>query len=210
MGELTEETGQRVNDVTGSATAGIGYRLLSSLHNQPMNRPSVADMTSEEAFEQFKEYNVNTNLNAATSRMWAGLIDKISSSILTGVTTGLVFAAVGADGGISAVLGGTGIFVAALTATLVSFAFLHQTATKEMTSKYMDVQDYHIRRGASLVAKELQKSLTEEGLVARIGDKPVTPVTPAKADIPNAPDPTQIGNIQYEGQQMHAPSKQIH
>lgn len=208
MGQLTEETGQRVNEVTGSAVSGVGYRLLSSLYNQPQSRPSVADMTSEEAFEQFKEYNVNTNLNAATNRMWAGLIDKISTSILTGVTTGLVFAAVGGAGGpITAALGGAAIFVAALTATLVSFAFLHQTATKDVTAKHMDVQDYHIRRGAALVAKELQKSLSHEGLEARIAEKPAAH---GVAGAPDAPDPSRIRTVQYEGQQMESPSKQIH
>jgi hypothetical protein len=208
MDDFTHTTGERVGSVNGSVVAGVGNRLLSAWVDKPLARPDIDDPTSEESYERYKEYNVETNLRANTRRMWAGLIDRLSGHMLTGAAAGISVVLLGKGTGAAAAASGgwaaAAIFAVALAVSLVSFFFLHQTATKDVTAKTMDVNDYQLKRSAALVAQEIKKTFAEEGLkVQTVDEKSATTNT-------SPPNAAQIQDILYQGTQIHGISRQIH
>ena len=159
LNAYTNATGQVVTRTTGSVVAGVGdavSRVTPSL-NKEIVRPEVADPTSEEAFQKFKEYNVETNLRVSERKMWAGTVEKILGYIMMGASAGLGFAVLGSSPVIAAVA-----FSGAIALTVGVFFAMHQTANKEFTAKNMDVSDYQVKRQAGLIAQEIKKVLTEE------------------------------------------------
>lgn len=160
---LPEEGNNRILSVFSSLVGGTGVMEQGT---QIDTRPSVADHTSNEAFEEYKKYNTQTNLRANERRMWGMTIEGIARSILTGITIAVgstllsMISGAGAGVTVAAGLGAIGVMTAISVGVFYGF---QQSATREQSDKGMDVSDYHAKRSAGLIAQEIKKALQEEG-----------------------------------------------
>lgn len=161
-----------VSRTVGNVVAGVGNTAGAVVPGRIAERqaPVIDKYASDEAFEAYKSFNTDLNLKLNKLREWQGYLSTavfwMFGSAMTLATAGLFKA--GAAGASEATLG-------ALTAGLTSTPFLvvmaatvvlgtikmvmSQYITKVQTEKGMDVGDFHQKREAELVGKEVAKHI---------------------------------------------------
>tara|TARA_B100000029_G_scaffold377797_1_gene372514 strand:- start:690 stop:1334 length:645 start_codon:yes stop_codon:yes gene_type:complete len=156
--------------MTGGVTGVFSGRL--PFQNSDDTAPAIQDATSQEAFEAYKDFNVETNLRANRWRLYASLIDRFANLSFgaIGVAVGTMVGLAINGGGVASLAGLFTVSTAAVVGgalavgvglTLASFA-LTQFISRDLTSKGAHVQDYAIRRGAKFNAKEIATELKTE------------------------------------------------
>lgn len=200
VGSLTSATGQRVSRTVGSAVAGVGNVFPGFISESPLARPDIKDPATDEAYEEFKRYSVESNVRAGERRVWHDTIDKVISIVLFGASAGI---ATVLAGGAPVVTGL--IFFAALATSVAASYYLNLTATRDLTGQTMDVKDFQLRREASFVAKALKQALDKEGLEADIVEK-----EPEKALPGGKTAPAKVSNVMHEGIQALPPLQRLH
>jgi hypothetical protein len=155
--------GLAIRNTYSSLVAGVG----SAVTSQPeLAKPKLADLTSDEAFEKFQAYNTNTNLRVNERRMWGQTAEKVAGYLLTGAALAIGQAALTSLTAASVPLWVSGgLAIGAMVGVTVGvFHIFQQPATKEQSDKFMDVSDYNIKRQAGVLAQEIKKALTEDGV----------------------------------------------
>ncbi|MCI5049007.1 MAG: hypothetical protein MRY32_01560 [Rickettsiales bacterium] len=150
-----------------SFMSGFG-RAVDHVAPSRMDRPMADDPTSDQAFEDFKSYNTNTNLRANQRKFWAGLVDKISMNVMFGAAAAIGTAGLTSAAGLAALP----IFLSAVVVSAVTFFAMHQSATREHSDKQMDVSDFHVRREAALIAREIKAELNRPDVAKEASSEP--------------------------------------
>lgn len=192
LSSYTQGATSAIRNTTGSVVAGVGSFVPVRAE---IKRPDIIDPTSQEAFEAFKSYNVETNAVANTRRMWAGLIDRVLGYVMFGAAAGAGIAGASALGPV----GAAAVFVGALAVSVGAFFFLKQSADNEVTAKSMDVSDFHIRRQAALIGQEIAKEFK------KVTDDPYPEKTQAKPYMQARPEVSQVS---LQGVQMEVSGQQ--
>lgn len=163
--------GLALRNVYGSVIAGVGEMIPKQ---QEVLRPELKDYRDEEAFRKYKEFNTNTNLRVNEKVMWGNTLEKVAGYILSGMALAIGAMllegakATGASWGLTTAMSSTlaGVLgVGALVAvSLGVFYTFSQVASREQSDKFMDVDDFRMKRSAGLIAQEIKKALTEDGV----------------------------------------------